>query len=204
MTDRPVVFRQDEPLAPWRSGSWLRPVLWCLALVALYVVMLKYVVGSAAYRTMLSETLLSQHQWVNKVGFVILVNAALLAPGSTAVLVLAAVPVFGPGGTFLLALGGGISATIIGHQLGSWIRSRESRGKRWERVRAAQGLLRRYERYLWILSFASRAIPNPGYDVWPIAFGFFRVPLMSYLLPAVIGGSLALSALCYLPWLLSA
>jgi uncharacterized membrane protein YdjX (TVP38/TMEM64 family) len=192
-----------DTTAPSRLPLWLPSLASCLALVAMYVAVMRYVVGPEDYRSFMSRALLSSSVWTNYAVFCLLISLALLLPGSAAVLILAALPVWGPSATFVLAFVGGLSATVLAHQLGWWLRSRDRDGRRWTKVQAVHVFLTQHERRIWMLAFATRAIPNPFYDVWAYAFGFFRVPLRTYLPPATLGGAIALAVLCYVPWLLT-
>jgi uncharacterized membrane protein YdjX (TVP38/TMEM64 family) len=159
-------------------------------------------VGHDEYKAFMTRVLLSQDRWRNYIAFGLLLNFTLLAPGSATVLILLALPLFGPTTTFLLSLMGGFTATLLAHRLGRWFRAFEGE-QRWAKIRRLEDVVTRNRQRTWLLALASRAIPNPLYDVWPFAFGFFLVPLRAYLPPATLGGAFTLSFLCYLPWILS-
>lgn len=186
----------------WQYREWVPAFLaWCV-LLALYIVAWRFGVQRDAYQAWVDRELLSGSPWINYTSYFLLLTVALLAPGSATILILAALPVFGPLATFVLSFLAGVVATAASHQVGWYLRARRSLERPSDRVRRVQSFVDRYQNKLWLLALLTRAVPNPLYDTWAYAFGFLRLPLSRYLPWAVLGGGLSLAALCFLPGLL--
>jgi uncharacterized membrane protein YdjX (TVP38/TMEM64 family) len=130
--------------------------------------------------------------------FVVVLAVVLMTPLSSAsVLVLIAVPVFGPVRTFVGSLAAGGLSAILSYELGAWLGRR--RLKLTERVQRTTENVARSAVKTFVLSATVRAIPNPLYDVWGYAFGLASASRASYLLGSAVGGALPLGLICFLP-----
>lgn len=192
--------RDDLPTTPKTPAKLFAPsiVLWLVA-IALYILAFRFITNQSEYKALLTQFVLSDIAWRNYIAYVALLNVALLAPGSAIALILAVLPVFGPDVTFLLSVLGGVSASIISHQLGWHFAGRLKIGFIQSNLARAREYITRSRTRTWVLAMLTRGIPNPLYDTWGYAFGALRIPLTTYLPAATLGGVIAIGLLCYLP-----
>jgi uncharacterized membrane protein YdjX (TVP38/TMEM64 family) len=158
---------------------------------------------SAWLQRVISEATAGGSRWKVYVLYVTLLHVSLLAPGSAAVLVLIALPIFGANTTFVLSLVSGVSASFISHQVGWHILGRVRLPINSQKLLRAKELATGTATRSWLLAMLTRALPNPLYDVWGYAFGALKIPLHIYLPAATIGGAVSLALICYLPNLIT-
>ena len=187
-----------RPHSSLAKKSVVAILLW-FAILAFYFTLATQLNAFSSLEAYLDRHMSADHKLIAMAIYWLILFAGLLTPFSSATFfVLAVLPVFGPTRTFFLSLTAGISASFIGHFIGSEFQTALSNSFFSAYLGEAQSYIsNRSKRTVFVLAFLSRAIPNPLYDVWAYAFGILGTSRITYLVGASFGGSIPLGIICY-------
>lgn len=128
--------------------------------------------------------------------YTVLLIVCLLTPfSSAALIVLVALPVFGPEQTFISSIIAGGTSAVLSYWIGKQIRSGPGGVMLKRRLERIKGLVQ--SRRICVIAFACKAIPNPLYDLWGYAFGLARASFAWYLVGSLLGGAIPLGIMCF-------
>ncbi len=136
--------------------------------------------------------------------YVLGIALAMMTPfSSSALLLFAALEVFGPITAFIGGYLGGATASVLTYGIGRKLGHLLERSRMADRLDQAHAFLSGHPRGVWAGLFLARAVPTPLYDVWGYASGIMGIPFWTYLIPSSLGGAVPLAVVCFVPGVLS-